>query len=71
MRKQRDLKVCIALIRAVLTQGGLEPKQKDALDNALRTIKELRRAPSANRHIVYQAVRTITEELVKAFIKHY
>jgi hypothetical protein len=70
MRKQRDLQACISRIEEIHAQGGLEPEQKDALVNAVKTIKRLRRLPSADRQIVYRAVRRITEELVKAFIKH-
>ena len=70
MRKQRDLNVCIVLIRTLLTKGGLEPEQMNALENALKTIKELRRSSSLDRIIIFQAVRTITEELVTAFVKH-
>lgn len=71
MRKQRDLQVCAALIRASLTRGGLEPEQMNALENALKTIRRLRRSSSLDRVRTYQAVRTITEELVMAFVKHY
>ena len=71
MKKQRDLQVCIALIRALLTQGGLEPKQMNALVNALKTIKQIRRSSSLDKKQIYQAVRSITEELVLAFVKHY
>jgi hypothetical protein len=70
MKKQRDLNVCIVLIRTLLTKGGLEPEQMNALENALKTIKELRRSSSLDRATVFQAVRTITEDLVKAFVEH-
>jgi hypothetical protein len=70
MRKQRDLKVCIAHIRTLLTQDGLKPEQMNALENALKTLKELRRSSSLDKVVVYQAVRSITEDLVTAFVKH-
>jgi hypothetical protein len=43
----------------------------NALENALKTIRRLRRSSSLDRVRTYQAVRTITEELVMAFVKHY
>lgn len=70
MKKQRDLNVCIVLIRTLLTRDGLEPEQMNALENALKTIKQLRRSSSLDRNDIYQAVRRITEELVKVFVKH-
>jgi hypothetical protein len=69
MRKQRDLQVCVTLIRAVLTRGGLEPEQRNALENALGSIKELQRPPGTNRLKTYEVVRRITEELVNTFVK--
>jgi hypothetical protein len=69
MKKQRDLNVCIDLIRTLLTQGGLEPEQMNALENALKTIKELRRSSSLDKASIYRAVRKITEDLVKVFVK--
>jgi hypothetical protein len=71
MKKQRDLNVSIGLIRSLLTRDGLEPEQMNALENALKTIKQLRRSSSLDKVTTYQAVRTITEDLVKAFVKHY
>ena len=71
MKKQRDLNVSIGLIQTLLTRDGLEPGQMNALENALKTIKQLRRSSSLDKVSTYQAVRTITEELVKAFVKRY
>ena len=70
MKKQRDLQVCITRIREIHAQGGLEPEQRDALADALKIIRQLRRSPSFDRQVVYQAVRQITEGLVAAFITH-
>jgi hypothetical protein len=70
MKKQRDLQVCIALIRAWLTQGGLESEQMDALIGVQKALRQLRRSPQLDKALVYQAVREITEKLVKAFTKH-
>ena len=69
MRKQRDLNVCIVHIRTLLARDGLKPEQVNALKNALKTLKELRRSSSLDRIAIFQAVRTITEDLVKAFIE--
>jgi len=70
MRKQRDLNVCIVRIRTLLTRDGLKPEQMNALENALKTLKELRRSSSLDRVVVCQAVRSITEDLVAAFVEH-
>ena len=70
MKKQKDLQVCTALIQAWLTSGGLKPEQMDALKRVEKTLKHLRRTPQLDKSFVYQAVRKITEELVKAFTKH-
>lgn len=69
MKSQRDLKVCVAVIQAALTRDGLEPEQKNALESALRNIRQLRRSSSLDRARIYRVVRAITEELVKAFVR--
>jgi hypothetical protein len=71
MRKQRDLQVCVADIQAALAIYGLEPEQRNALENALKSIKQLRRLSVADKVKTYEVVRTITEALVKVFVKHY
>jgi hypothetical protein len=67
MRKQRDLQVCIALVRAWLTRDGLKPEQRDALARVLEELRQLRRVQRLEKQDVYEAVRLITEILFDVF----
>lgn len=68
MNNSRDLRACISLLREVQSGGDVNPKRKQAVEKAIDEIKRIRRKSSPKRHEVYNSVRTITEELIRAFL---
>jgi hypothetical protein len=67
MGKQKSLDVIISCIEDLMTQGGLESEQTDALVTALRTLnRHRRRTPSSAD--VYRIVRVVAEKVSRAFI---
>ena len=67
MKKFSDLNACIALLRDVQRGGDVNPKQKQAVENVIHEIKQVRRKPNLERHELHKAVRSITESLLYVF----
>jgi hypothetical protein len=68
MKRQRDLHASLSCIQEWLTQGGLEPEQRNALVKASKALKGFRRQANPSKEAAYRVIRTITEDLVKVFI---
>jgi hypothetical protein len=68
MKKQRQLKASIALIQGVLDRDGWEPKQRNALERAVKNLRLYRRLPSKEQAKAQALLRQLLEELVKTFI---
>jgi hypothetical protein len=69
MKHFNDLNACIAILEDVQRGNDITPKQKQAIKDAIGEIKGIRRRPNSKRHEIHRSVRSITENLVRAFIR--
>jgi PhoPQ-activated pathogenicity-related protein len=69
MRKVRDFDACIAALRAVQGRNDTEPEQTHYIDDAIESLKQLRRKPNATHAETARFVREIAEALLSAFKK--
>jgi len=67
MKKFSDLTACIDLLRTTQRGNDGNPKQKQAVENAIHEVNRIRRNPNLKRHEVHKAVRKIAESLIDAF----
>ena len=67
MKRFKDLEACIASLKALQTQGDIEPEQKREIEAAITEARRLRRKQDADSCDVYACVRKITECLLTAF----
>ena len=70
MKQQKQLKVSIVLIQGMLARDGWEPKQKNALERALKNLHILCRLPQKQQIKGLALLREIIEEIVRNFIDH-
>ena len=68
MKNSRDLRACISLLREIQSGGDVNSERKQAVEKAIDEIKRIWRKSNPKRHEVYSSVRTITEELIRAFL---
>jgi hypothetical protein len=69
MKRFKDLEACIARLKALQTQGDIEPEQRREIEAAITEARRLRRKRYADSCDVYACVRKITESLLNAFLK--
>lgn len=67
MKQIGDLNACISLLREVQRGSDVNPKQKQAVEIAIREVKRIRRKSNPKKHELYESVRTIAESLIDAF----
>jgi hypothetical protein len=48
-------------------RNDVNPEQKQAIEEVIREVKRIRRKPNLKQHEIYQCIRTIWENLVRAF----
>jgi hypothetical protein len=68
MKQFGDLNACISLLREVQRGGDVNPKQKQAVEQAIHEIKRIRRKPHPKQHELYESVRMIAESLIDVFV---
>jgi hypothetical protein len=67
MKKQKDLKACILLLRELQARGGVDPEKKQAVGYAVGELEKIRRKPNLKRHELHESIRLVVEKLVRAF----
>ena len=67
MKKQKDLKSCILLLRELQARGGVDPEKTQAVGYAVDELERIRRRPNLKRHELHESIRLIVEKLVRAF----
>jgi len=67
--KNKELKVSIAQLSAMLTGNDIEPEQKEHVESAIKSLKLLRRVTHPRPHVVARCVKEVVEELLRAFLK--
>jgi DNA repair ATPase RecN len=67
--KHKEMKVCIVQLQTMLTGNDIEPEQKEHVENAIRALKVLRRKIHPQPHEVARCVKSVVEELLRAFLK--
>lgn len=65
MKHLKDVRACLALLRALQARDDIEPRQKKAVGRALDEVLKLRRKPPARKQ-TFRAIRLIAEALVEA-----
>jgi hypothetical protein len=68
MQHFKDLNACFSLLRELHRGDDVNPKQKQAVENALHEIKRIRRKTNPKQHELYKSVRIIAESLVDVFV---
>ena len=68
MKKFGDLNACISLLRDLQRGSDVNPKQKQAVENAVHEIKRIRRKPNLKQHELHESVRFIAESLIEVFV---
>lgn len=68
MKKFGDLNACISLLRDLQRGSDINPKQKQAVENAIHEIKRIRRKPNPKQHELRESVRIIAESLIDVFV---
>jgi DNA repair ATPase RecN len=67
--KNKEVKVCIVQLQAMLTRNDIEPEQKGHVENAIRALKVLHRKTHPQPYEVARCVKKVVEELLRAFLK--
>lgn len=67
--KNKDLRVCIAALRAVQARSDIEPEQKRTVEAAISRLKKLQRRHDLSRSDVFRCVREVAEAFVDAFLR--
>jgi len=68
MKKFGDLNACISLLRGLQRGSDINPKQKQAVENAIHEIKRIRRKPNLKQHVLRESVRVVAESLIDVFV---
>lgn len=68
MRKVKDLEAVFAQLRAEAARGGIEPRQKQLLEQAIETLKRFRRIKNPTKAEIFRCVRDVAEKLLEAFL---
>lgn len=71
MKHFKDLRACLALLKAEHAGDDTGPEQKKHIEVAMKLLMVLRRVEHPTRAQVFRYVREITEEIVSAFIKNH
>jgi hypothetical protein len=67
--KRKEMKVSIAQLQAMLTRNDIEPEQKAYVECAIKALKILDRKTHPQPYEVARCVKTVIEELLRAFLK--
>ena len=67
MKKNKDLKACIACLRRWQADEALDLGQKEALDRAIRRLRKLSQHANPDRKDVFSVIRQVSEILWKTF----
>ena len=68
MHRSRDLSACISLLEDLQRRGSVNSEKKRAIGNVIDELKRIRRKPDLQRHEQNEAIRSIVEELARAFM---
>ncbi len=69
MKQVRDINACIAQLRALQGRNDTEPGQTKYIEEAIETLRQLRRKSNPTRAEVARSVRKVAEALLHAFVK--
>ena len=69
MKQLKDVNACIARLRALQSRNDTEPEQTKHIDQAIESLRQLRRKPNPSRAEIARFVRKIAEALLNAFEK--
>jgi hypothetical protein len=67
MKQNKDLRVIIAELMAVIARGDVGPEQKKHVEAAIEELRRYRRNRNPTRAHVFACVRTVAESLLNAF----
>jgi hypothetical protein len=65
MKKNKNLKFCLEILKSMQDQNKPEPEQKRTLENASQRLKGLRRMAKRDQEEVFLVVRQVAEALIK------
>jgi hypothetical protein len=66
--KDKNLQFCMDELKSMQDRDGLKPEQMSALEKAQGELKSLWRKPNPRRREIFNAVRKITEAIIKNFV---
>ena len=69
MRKNKDLNACISSLEDLQRRSSVELEQRKAVGLVVDELKRIRRKPNLKPHEQNESIRTIVEELIRAFAK--
>jgi len=71
MKKNRDLRQCLAHLRASHSNNNLRPEQKDQIGIVIDRVKELGRKRNPSQAEVFACVKEVSERLLRVSLKNY
>jgi len=69
VRNCKDLNACIAQLQAMLRRNDMQPEQKSDVEKILQRLRKFRRKPNPTRAETFREIRSVTDLLLKAFVK--
>ena len=70
MRKSKDLRQCLAFLKATHSNNNLKPEQKDQIGIVIDRVKELARKKNPNYGEVFACVKDISERFLRVILKN-
>lgn len=69
MKRFKELKACISFLSDLQTRGDLEPVQRQAVEQVIERLRQLRRKRDPSDAELFRCVRDVTEKLVRSFVR--
>lgn len=70
MSKSKDLKECLALLRALHSNNNLKPDQKAQIEIAIDRVKQLGRKKNPTQAEVFACVKDVAKRLIRVLFKN-
>lgn len=70
MRKSRDLRQCLSVLKAKHSNNNLKPEQKEQIGIVIDRVKKLGRMKNPSKAEMFACVSEISERLLRVILKN-
>jgi hypothetical protein len=70
MKRNRDLRKCLALLREKHSNNNLRPEQKDQIGIVIDRVKKLGRMKNPSKAEMFESLNEISERLLRVILKN-